>query len=186
MDTKVSVRVVTNSGFVLIGTTLVSGSCAVLVGTGAGTKVVDVELSMATDGIACALAFGWLVPASEMGGTGLMVFWGCKVLKVIGMTTGMVADVTLDPFPAPAPAMEGEIEVGMTAAEGRCEVRTVVVVDGLDVGTTTVEGALYPVVVGTMLVGGIAGTESLCTVPAAADVAVEKPEISGTAGTDEE
>ena len=88
--------------------------------------------------------------------------------------------------------------------------RTVVVVDGLDVGTTAVEGALFVinvvegskveerivvgtagalcavVVVGKTLVGGIAGTEALCTVPATADAAVENPDVPGTTGTDEE
>ena len=75
----------------LVGTTVVSGLCAVvvgncatgpvLVGTAAGTKVVDVKLSMATDGIACALDLGRLVPASEMGGTGLTVFSGWEVVE---------------------------------------------------------------------------------------------------------
>lgn len=175
------------------------------VGTAAGTKVVDVELSMATDGIACGLVFGRLVPASEMGGAGLTVFSGWEVLNVVGITAGMlVADVKAEPAPAP-PAISGAVDVGDTADEDACVLRTVVV-DGLDVGTTAVEGALCvvnvvdgsiddtavgtavalcAVVVGKTLVCGIAGTEALCTVPAAAD-AVEKPDVPGTAGTDEE
>lgn len=198
VDIKVSVRVVTSSGFVLVGMILVSGLCAVLVGTAAGTKVVDVELSMATDGIACALVFGRLVPASEMDGTGLTVFSGWEVLKVVGMTTGMlVSDVTAELAPA-SPAIARAVDVGMIAAEDGCVLRAVELVDGLDVGTTAVEGALCVVnvedgsTVGTIVIGTegtlcavTVGTEALGTVPVAADAAVENPDAPGTAGIDD-
>jgi hypothetical protein len=207
VDISISVIVVTSSCSVLVGATFMSGLCVVLVGTAAGTKVVDVELSIATDGIACALVLGKLVGSSEMGGTGLTVFSGWEVLSVVGMTTGMlVSDVTADP--APPPAVAGKLEAGMIAAEDGCVLCAVVVVDGLDVETTAVEGALYvfivvdgsrtdgtivigtagtlcAVTVGPTFVGGIAGTEALCDVPAAADAAVKKPDVPGTAGADE-
>jgi hypothetical protein len=148
---------------------------------------VDVELSMATDGIACALDLGRLVPASEMGGTGLTVFSGWEVVRVVGITTGtLVANVRADSAPAP-PVIIGAVEVGMIAAEDGCVLRTDVVVDGLDVGTTAMEGALCAVVVvGKTLVGGIAGTEALCTVPATADATVENSDAPGTTVADEE
>lgn len=203
--------VATSSGSVLVGTVFVPGSCAELVGTVATTNVVDVELSIATDGIACALVFGRLTPASEMGGTGLTVFSGWVVLSVVDMMTGRLeSDVTADP--APSPAISGGVEVGTTAAEDDFVVRAVVVVD-IMVGTTAVDGALYvvnvvdgsrtdgtivigtagtlcAVTVGTTLVAGIAGIEALYTVSAAADAAadatVEKPDVPETTGTDEE
>ena len=191
----------------VVGTTFVSGLCAEPVGS-ATTNVVDVELSMATDGIPCALVFGRSVPTSEIGGTGLTVFSGWVVLSVVGLMTGrLVSDVTADP--APSPAIAGEVVVGTMAAENDCVVRAVVVVDGLDVGTTAVEGALYvvnvvdgseidgtivigtagtlcAVTVGATLVAGIAGIEALYTVPAAADAAIEKSGVPVTAGIDDE
>lgn len=55
--------VVTSAGFVLVLTP-------------AGTNVVDVELSMATDGSAYELVPGRLIPASEIGAAVLTVFSG--------------------------------------------------------------------------------------------------------------
>lgn len=191
----------------VVGTTSVSGLYAELVGS-AATNVVDVELSMATDGIPCALVFGSSVPTSEMGGTGLTVFSGWVVLSIVDLMTGrLVSGVTADP--APSPATAGEVVVGTIAAEDDRMVRAVVVVDGMDVGITAAEGALYvvnvvdgpkidgtivigtagtlcAVTVGATLVAGIAGIEALYTVPAAADAAVEKPGVPVTAGTNEE
>lgn len=208
VDVSVSVIVVTSPGSEVVGTISISGLCSVLVGIAAGTKVVDVEFSMATDGIACALVLGRSVGSSEMGGTGLTVFSGWEVLSVVGMTTGMlVSDVTTGLAPV-VPAIAGAVEVGIIAADDGCVLCAVVIVDGLDVGTTAMEGALYVVIViddsrtdgtivigtagtlcavtvGTTFVGGIAGTEALCDVPAAADAAVEKLDIPGIAGADE-
>lgn len=112
------------------------------------------------------------------------------MLKVVDVTMGrLVSDVTADPAASP-PTTAGIVEVGMVTAEDGYVVRAAVV-ESSEVETTAVEGALCVINVvdasnfDVTVVAGIAGTEALCTDPAAADATVEKPEVPGTTGTDD-